>query len=50
MARYRPQRLRRPTLSLTPATVEATMNYRALDVGPVHGMRTPFQWPPLVRG
>ena len=48
MARYRPQRSWRPTLSLVPATVEATGNYRALDTGPVRGHRTPIMWPPLV--
>ena len=49
MARYRPQRSWRPTLSLAVPPIEATANYRALDFGPVRGPRTPIQWPPLVR-
>ena len=48
MARYRPHRFRLPTLSLVPLTIEATANYRALDVGSVRGHRTPIMWPPTV--
>ncbi len=49
MARYRPQPRRRPVAAPAPANVTETANFRALDVGPVNGHRTPILWPPLVR-